>query len=440
VLLFLLLKPAGDSGGPAPVALNVPLKTQTQEQTVRLLLVPGGTTGGVSGVTQAGSATQGTTPTVVATAVAASGTPGATAATPTEPAQLPVNLINTGDLKVNSDPTNATATRTVPDKAASGPVTFINRGSSSKGYGAGTVLYTVNGINYRLVDGVTVGAGNVFSGSAGSARGTVVADKAGPAGNVDKSVSRLLSDSVGITLGPITGGTERQEKFVSQTDLDNLKKQLQDKVKAQAASQVKYDQSSEAPLPIKVTDPACDFSKKVNETADTFTGTCTMSMQVAVYNTKTLTDQVKAAFSSSTYKLDENTPVKLLDPQLQDTGTGQLFINVKASGRVIPNLDINSFRDDINNKTKAEALSLIQTKYPQVDTNLLNFDAIAGDTLPPAARLQINPVPDTQVQPTGTVTPSGSTTVSGTAAPTGTSLPSGGNSLPSGTRTPAPTK
>lgn len=422
IVLFIWLFRGGgvDVLAPPQVALTVPLKTQVQDQTVRLQLVPGGTTGGVSGVNQApGSTPAGTAAATPAAAVTttpdlgsaspgAAGTPGATATVSTAPTTLPVNLINTGDLKV-SDQAAATGTRTVPDKPASGPVTFINRGSSAKGFGAGTVIYSANGINYRLVDGVTVGGGNVFSGAAGSAKGTVVADKAGPAGNVDKAVSRLLSDSMGVTIGPIAGGSDRQEKFVTQADQDNLKKQLQDKAKNQANSQVKYDPATEAVLVIKSTDPTCDFSKKVNDTADNFTGTCTMSLQAAVYNTKVLTDQVKAAYNSNpNYKLDDSTPVKLLDSQVQQSGS-QIFVNIKASGRVVPTLDLSAFRTDIANKSKADVNTILQTKYSDVvNVGMMNLDGISKDTLPDANQLQITTVPDTQMPPANaSTTPSG---------------------------------
>jgi hypothetical protein len=220
----------------------------------------------------------------------------------------------------------------------------------------------------------------------------------------------------------VTGGTDRQEKFVTQADQDNLKKQLQDKAKAQANSQLKFDAATQAALVIKSTDPTCDFSKKVNDTADNFTGTCTMNLQAAVYNTKVLADQVKAAYNSNpNFKLDDTKPVDLLGTQIEQNGS-QIFVNVKASGRVVPAFDVTTFQSEIANKPKADVLSLIQTKYAGViDASAMNIDAISKDPLPDASQLAITAVPDTQMSPTSsTLTPSGTVSSAGstvTAAP-----------------------
>ncbi len=434
LLLFLLLGSNGSTtNNPPVVAVTVPLKTQDQQQTVRFLLDSSGASSSVSGVNQVPSLTPG------ATASGAAASPGAATVAPTvsnEPARLPVTLVNTGDLRVASGPINSSGARNVPDKAASGPITFVNRGSAAVSYGAGTVIYTApNGVVYRLVQGVTVGAGNVFSGAGGQGSGTVVADKAGPVGNSDQKVSRVLGVAVGLTAGPFTGGTDRQEKFVTQADLDNLKKQLQDKAKDQANSQIKYDPSTQATIVLKSNDPTCEFNKKVNDSADNFTGTCTVNVQAAIYDTKTLTSLVQGAFNKDpNFKLDQSTPIKLLDAQPQEEG-GQRYVTVKALGRVIMNLDTGAFRDSIANKPKAELNSIISSQYPQVAISMMNFDAITKDSLPPANQLEIKTVPDYQMTATDT-TPSGTASTT----PSGTALPGGGNSLPNATRTAVPTK
>ncbi len=446
-VLFLLLRPGDGSGiTPPPVALSVPLKTSSQEQLVKLQLVPGGTSGGVAGASQvAGTPGATTSPGAATTAAGAATTASsssasaATAAPGTTPgsdyATLPVTRVNTGNLRVASGEVKTTGTRNVPDKPATGTVSFINRGASAKSYGAGAVIYTANGFTYRLVQPVSVGAGNPINGAAGQGSGQIVADKAGPAGNANAPGSRVFADSVAVTIGALAGGSDRAEKFVAPADLQDLEKQLTDKAKAEANGQLKYDPATEAYLIIKSTKPTCDFSKKLNDAAETFNGTCSMTLDAVVYNLKAVTEAVKASFGKDpAYKLDDTSQVQLSDPVLQETN-GQLFINVKANGKVISTLNTDTFRDDIAGRPKSEISAIVATKYPQVNLALMNLEGIPGETLPAANRLQINALPD-YAMPSIT-NPSGTP---GATNPAGTALPSGGNSQPSATKTASPTK
>ncbi len=389
LLLLLLLKPSGVMNlGPTVQTLTVPLKTETQTATVRLALVPGGNS--AASPTQPAATVQVGT---VGTALA--GTPGATAAaTPLPPATLPVEMVNTGEIKKAGEH-GATGTRKVADKPASGPAVFYNRSFNAISYGAGAVIYTRNGVTYRLVQGITINGSATFNGQAGQATGEVVADKAGTVGNIAEVASFPLNGNVGVGLGPLTNGSDRDEKFITQADQDDLKKQLRDQALSEVNNALKYDQTTQGVLVIKTSEPVCNFPKKVNDVVETFTGTCATSLEAAKYRTDDVTRGVATHMvTDPAYRLDDKTSLEFVGaPKLVEDG-GQRFMEIQVRGRVIRNLDIQAFKAAIAGKTKAATSILVASDFPEVDLSQLNLKTITGDTLPAANLLEIKTVLD----------------------------------------------
>jgi hypothetical protein len=425
LLLILLLKPGGViNQGPVIQTLTVPLKTDVRTQTVRLALVPGG-------VGAAPTALAATVPAGASTTTGAVGTAGATkaaAATPAPPATLPVELVNTGEIKKTGEHA-ATGIRKVADKPASGPAVFYNRSFNPKSYGAGAVIYTRNGVTYRLVRAITINGSAAFNGQAGQATGEVVADKAGTIGNIAEVASFPLNENVGVGLGPLTNGTDRDEKFITQPDLDDLKKQLRDQALSEVNNALKYDQTTMGVLVLKSGEPVCDFPKKVNEVAESFTGTCTTSLEAAKYRTDAVTRGAAAQMGADpAYRLDEKSNLEFTsDPKLVEE-KGTRYMEVQVRGRVIRELDANAFKAAVAGKTKAEVSTLVAANFPQVDLNLLDLKAIPGDTLPSANLLEIKKLLDYEAAAQSALTPSSgpktpganSNTVPVVSAPPGT--------------------
>lgn len=414
VLFLLLVKPGGVlTLGPQVQTLTVPLKTELVTNTVRLELVPssGGAapTGATNATVPAGTNSLPSGP---------SGTPGATpAATQIPPATLPVELINTGEIK-KSGTLPATGIRKVPDQPAGGPVIFYNRSFSPKSYGAGTVIYTRNGVTYRLVRAITIPGSTQFNGQAGQATGEVVADKAGTVGNVAELVSFPLNENVGVGLGPLTSGTDKNEKFVTQADLDALKKQLQDQARAEVNTALKYDQTTQGVFIIKTTEPACTFPQKVNDTADTVSGSCTTSLEAARYRTADAVANAATHFvTDPALQMDSQMPLEFVGTPKLVQDQGRNFMEIGVRGRVIHTLDPAAFKTAVAGKTKADAATLIATDFPQVDTAQLDLRSITGDPLPTPDLLQIKTILDYEVA-VAAQTP-GATT-GGTLAPTAT--------------------
>jgi hypothetical protein len=427
LFLILLLKPGGVVNNPPAIqTLTVPLKTNLQTETIRLALLPAGA-GAAQATPAAASIPAGTTTPAVA------GTPGATAAAALPPVgNLPVELVNTGEIKKTGEHP-ATGTRKVPDKPASGPAVFYNRSFNAKSYGAGAVIYTHNGVTYRLVRAITINGSTAFNGQAGQATGEVVADKAGTIGNIAEVASFPLNENVGVGLGPLTNGSDRDEKFITQADQDDLKKQLREQALSEVNNALKYDQTTMGVLVLKSSEPTCDFPKKVNDVADSFTGSCTTSLEAAKYRTADVTKGAALLMvTDPAYRLDDKTNLVFVsDPKLVEAN-GQRFMEIQVRGRVIETLDAEAFKAAVAGKTKAEVTSLIASDFPAVNLDLLNLNAISGTTLPSANLLAIKTILDYDAAAQVVTTTPGSTisplitpaTVSGTppveAGPTAT--------------------
>lgn len=427
IILFVIPK-GPDNQGPGIVTLVVPVKPQPISSTIQIQLqtVPSGTTGQPTTPGAAGTASA----TTAAATTAASGVTTATAAASL--ATLPVEIVNTGELKKSGE-VAASGARKVPEKAAEGPVTIQNASFGARTFAAGTVVATRNGVTYRLKSAVTVG-GIGGDGRVGSAGGTVVADKAGPVGNSDSFT--IVAGNARFFVGKVEGGTERDEKVVQQADYDNLQKQLTEQVRSEASNNVRYNQQVQSFLPIRQTDVKCDFNKKVgdgvDDSAGKLTGSCQMSIEGIIYNKTAAAQVVEANLikDKTRYQLPENPVINLSQPKLIEVN-GQRVIQVEASGTVLPKLDETALKAALAGKPKTEVAAIVQSQFPAIDAAAIGktLDTISDASLPDINRLVISTVSSESLSPAGTVTAAPGGTV---AMPVGspTALPQGGNSQP----------
>jgi len=132
----------------------------------------------------------------------------------------------------------ATGTVELPDAKASGNVRFLNSGPTAVTLPAGTVIASANGINYKLVQAVTVPGSNIQAGKFGLLDTTVQADQAGPQGNLPGGIGAFLfRGGVSVAgLGAISGGTNRTVKIITAEDINRLKTKLQGQANADATA------------------------------------------------------------------------------------------------------------------------------------------------------------------------------------------------------------
>jgi len=146
-----------------------------------------------------------------------------------KPVSLPLTIEVTGE---------ATGTVQVSDGVARGSVRFANAGTASATLPVGTVIVSVNGINYKLVQAVTVPGANFQLGNAGFADTQIQADQAGPAGNLPGGIGAFaFRGTVSVAgLGAVSGGTNRTVKVATVKDINRLKTRLHEQANQEATT------------------------------------------------------------------------------------------------------------------------------------------------------------------------------------------------------------
>jgi len=136
------------------------------------------------------------------------------------PLSLPFSIEAEGD---------ANGSVQVPDVPARGNVRLFNPDLTPAYLPAGTVIATVNNVNYKLVQNVSIPAANLSAGKFGVADVQLQADKPGPEANIPGGLgSYALRNGLRVSgLGAITGGTSRTLKVVTPEDVERVKAKLQ---------------------------------------------------------------------------------------------------------------------------------------------------------------------------------------------------------------------
>ena len=359
--------PGNTQAGGAPQRVNLVLSTGQVTNTVSILLD-----------TKAGAAST----------AAPQGSPVSGSASTSNPTdqqsgiapRLGVTEINTGSITKEGEWPAFGSIKKV-EGFAQGQVTIFNAGVSAKSYPAGQVLYKnpKSGVEYKLVNSLSVGAGDPVAGGRGQANGVVQAGVPGPVGNFEGASRIVLSDSVLANIGALNGGTERTVKIVSKEDMAALQKKLMDEAQADAKKQVdgKYNAETQGIQFLKTADPKCSFSKNVGEEADKLTGNCAVSSRAIVYNKTALVDAVKGALvKNPKQSIDPNT-LKFNDDGQVKEENGRLIYTVGVTARIFQPLtddDKKSIGNLIIGKSAEDAKAAVLNGFPQLlDVNFGDF-------------------------------------------------------------------
>ena len=273
-----------------------------------------------------------------------------------------------------------TGEKTIGEKAG-GKIKIYNRTENSKKLNEGTKLY-YDDLEYLLVDTVDV-PGNKLIGTTpdgdvfqpGEKEAEIIAKDIGPDYNIDKDsefdVDDYKSTQVyAAALGEIDGGKLEKIKVVSQEDLDNLKKKVeeqskqpvQDALRKQVVQGKELIKGSETTLVTKET-----FSKKLDDESDKLTLTQTISSKGLVYKREDIDamieelvkDLIPEGFELSDQEKEVN--IEILG---ESTDTVLSFneadIQLSVKSFVIAKVDEESLREQLNGKTLPEAQDIIR--------------------------------------------------------------------------------
>ncbi|MEI7554858.1 hypothetical protein [Candidatus Chlorohelix sp.] len=320
----------------------------------------------------------------------------------------PIQSATSGRLNVTEVTTGKiTKTGTYPafgsvfkaDGVAQGQASFVNGGASPKSYGAGAVIYTNQrtGVQYRLISAVTIPAGNPFTTAVGKATGQIQAGVAGSSGNFEGVSQVFLTDSLGVSIGPVTGGSERKVQVVSKEDRAALEQKLVEDARAQAKQELqgRYDPNTQGIQFLNVGDNQCQFSKNVGDEAAEFSGTCSVSQKAYIYNQTSLADAVRSALVKDPRQQIDS--FKLVGDGQVSQENGRLMYVVSVTATLYSPLTDDMKKDIATlgaGKSPEEARAAILQKYNQYLFDV-NFSGFTG-TLPAAGKLDLKPVFDYQ--------------------------------------------
>lgn len=343
--------------------------------------------------------------------------------------RLGVTEINTGSITKEGEWPAFGSTKKV-EGFAQGQVTIFNAGVSAKSYPAGQVIYKnpKTGVEYKLVNSLSVGAGDPVSGGRGQANGVVQAGVPGPVGNFEGAGRIVISDSVIANIGALNGGTERTVKVVSKEDMAALQKKLMDEAQTDAKKQVdgKFNAETQGIQFLKTADPKCSFSKNVGEESDKLTGNCAVSLRAIVYNKAALSDAVKGALIKNPKQSIEPSSLKFNDDGQVKEENGRLIYTVGVTARIFQPLtedDKKGISNLVLGKSAEDAKAAVLSAYPQLlDVNFSDFKGtLPTDPTKLDLKTMYDYENDTSAKPTSAVTTVG--TVVGTV-PVATPSPS----------------
>jgi len=251
-----------------------------------------------------------------------------------------------------------TGEKQVPDGTASGRVRFVNASLQPVRVSAGTRLIGTNGIAYRVAEDVIVPAADPFGSQAfGVADGLVVADVPGPEGNaVIGTVTGQLGEGVLYrNIEPLTGGSLRTVRFVTDDDMASLRKQLEQSLAERVGSVFQAallpgELSVEGTL--RTGTPEIQIDQKVGDERENVTGTGKLVVSARVYDAAAVH---RAAQEEAAKRLAQATGINVVligntltfgDPEAIDANRWR--VRASAQVRLVPaSADLERLRREV---------------------------------------------------------------------------------------------
>jgi len=265
----------------------------------------------------------------------------------------------------------ATGSKTVGDLTASGSVLFGNKTYQDIEIGAGVIVYTEGGVQFKTVESKTLPAATAFR--AGTVAVNIVAVLPGSAGNVPAgAIYRVDSDKYEVTNPEATsGGTDKVVTVVTQEDYQQIKAELTSKFEAQG--QEFFKNSASVPSGQKLIAESVQFvvteatppEEVVNKEMTSFTVRVKGKMKgttIAQDQPDKILTEILRKSTDSGYVVAESTVVvstqasadgKPKPPTPDPNGT--VILHMDVSGSQYAALDTDRIKSELKGKTLSEA-------------------------------------------------------------------------------------
>jgi hypothetical protein len=272
---------------------------------------------------------------------------------------------------------DTTGSKIIGDKAK-GTVTFYNYTTSEKTFGSGTKLS--NGkLSFTLDNSVTVASASTSLDSSnnkltkpGTADADATAAQIGEDSNIgqgtDLTIESFSKDTyLATTKTPFTGGTSREVRAVSQQDKDKVLSDL----KAELIDKATQDFKTTSPSGVytiptnKVKVENAQYSAELGKETNTLTLSLTLTVDGLSYKSedlKPLALQVLSQEVPAGYTLDQEVPQILSSPASNSSTSAQVALQANISSVAIPQVDPNTWKQEIAGKPEKEAQQTLAAK------------------------------------------------------------------------------
>lgn len=288
------------------------------------------------------------------------------------------NIINAEFLKVSEDGKKSiptTGKKETGDKAK-GTVTIFNNNEAGKTIPTGTTLVSPNNLKFLTDKAVTVASasGDIFSGTEpGKANVSVTAEKFGTNYNFPSNTKFSIEGASSIAAKndeAFSGGTKKEIKVVSRSDVDKLTKDLQKQLEAQAKVDIlKKAKSDSVTLPnfISITFDRKSFNKDVDEEANELSLTARVSFLGISYKKSELISYAKDKLKENVEEgmtIDEDRiDVQASDIKKDKTKTSA---KIKIKAGLIPLINEKDLANQIAGKSIEDAVKKL-SEIPEVN-------------------------------------------------------------------------
>lgn len=308
---------------------------------------------------------------------------------------LPANL--TTKQVAASDTVETNGVKLIGDKAF-GKITIYNKTDSEKKFESGTIL-TSGELQFTLNDEVSVASASVEidSGSEtktfGKADAQVTAQQIGADSNIAaetelKIASFAGSSYVAEVAEDLSGGSSREIRVVSATDMANLKEALTKTIKEQAAEDFKNDSGDGVyyvpTQNIEVVES--NFDAEEGDEVETLSLDLTLNIEAVSYKVddlKPLAESLLASQVPDNYKLSQEDPQILSTPseQAEQKESTNVILAAQISSKAIPVVDADSWKHELAGQSLSSAEAILRGKGEVKDFKIMLLPKLAGHLL-----------------------------------------------------------
>jgi hypothetical protein len=300
---------------------------------------------------------------------------------------IPAKIISADQEVVKS--LNATGSKSVSNQKARGMLTIYNGyDSNPQPLVATTRLMSESGKLFRLVKGVTVPG--VANNQPGSVEAEVAADQSGEDYNIGpekftipgflNSGNEKYSKFYAQSKDKMTGGGNGTDsaKFITAEDIASARSKVSGELNSAIKQKIKGIAGDEAIVlddAISEEEAVYKLSNSAGDVASSFQITAQTKASAIVVKKKDLDDMAAQILSKSgngQISLDKGSVKLDLEKPNVDLGQGTIDIKFHASGKLNPNLDLDTIKNEILGKNDDDLKAYLNT-FPDIEKVEVNY-------------------------------------------------------------------